>query len=322
MVEATTTTPAAAAAPKPLTVAEDMDARRIFPNVAEAAAYLAASAERFTDFGDIPLAMPGLVKDEEGNVKVDEESGQPETDPAVYSDSVDVMVALLRKQKGGVKAIVVAPIPKVSVLQESESGNAWVQKILHKELNHVAVRHLRDAEDVLSFVDQMPTTIEGYISSERGVGGIMETFDALYKGIDAALSTKLPVWAKARFIKSELKKALESKGYASEFYPALEDYKGQSLFEAALDIGVNAAKRKGLDPTIFERWKSTRNAKTYTPGDDEDEEELNLDSLTDALLEAEKPAAPATPSEPAAEGQPDAEQPATEDSEAPAEATA
>jgi hypothetical protein len=57
----------------------------------------------------------------------------------------------------------------------------------------------------------------------------METFDLLYKGIDAALSQKLPVWSKARFIKSELKKALESKGYASEFYPALEDYKGQSF---------------------------------------------------------------------------------------------
>jgi hypothetical protein len=315
MTDQATTTPAA---PKPLTVAEDMDARRIFPSVEEAAAYLAASAERFTDFGDIPLAMPGLVKDEEGNVVVNEESGQPETDPAIYTESVDVMVALLRKQKGGVKAIVVAPIPKISVLQESESGQAWVGKILHKELNHVAVRHLRDAEDVLSFVDQMPTTIEGYISSERGVGGIMETFDALYKGIDAALSTKLPVWSKARFIKSELKKALESKGYASEFYPALEDYKGQSLFEAALDIGVNAAKRKGLDPTIFERWKSTRNAKTYTPGEDEDEDELNLDSLTDALLEAEKPA-DATPSEEAA---PAAAEPEAEDSEAPAEATA
>jgi hypothetical protein len=127
-------------------------------------------------------------------------------------------------------------------------------KILHKELNHVAVRHLRDAEDPLSFVDQMPTTVDGYISSERGTGGIMETFDQLYKGIDAALAGKFPNWAKRRFIKGELKKALESKGYALEYYPDCEDYKGQSLFEAALAIGTNAAKRKGLDPTIFERW--------------------------------------------------------------------
>jgi hypothetical protein len=98
----------------------------------------------------------------------------------------------------------VAPVPKIDVLLDSPAGKSWVEKILHKELNHVAVRHLRDAEDVKNFVDQMPTTVEGYITSERGTGGIIETFNELYKGIDTALSAKLPVWAKARFIKSEL----------------------------------------------------------------------------------------------------------------------
>jgi hypothetical protein len=276
--------------PKALTVADDMDSRRVFPTVDAAQQYLAASAERFTDFGNVFVAAPGVGQDEEGNPVWDEE---------IYTPQMDVMVAVLRKQGKGVKAIVVAPVPKVNVLMESDAGKSWVEKILHKELNHVAVRHLRDAEDPGSFVDQMPTTVDGYITSERGTGGIMETFDLLYKGIDAALSQKLPVWSKARFIKSELKKALESKGYASEFYPALEDYKGQSLFEAALDIGISAAKRKGLDPAIFQRWKDTRNAKAYNAGEDEDEEELNLESLTDALLaddakpttEAETPAA-------------------------------
>jgi hypothetical protein len=211
------------------------------------------------------------------------------------------MVSVLRKQGKGVKAIVVAPVPKIDVLLDSPAGKSWVEKILHKELNHVAVRHLRDAEDVKNFVDQMPTTVEGYITSERGTGGIIETFNELYKGIDTALSAKLPVWAKARFIKSELKKALESKGYAAEFYPTLEDYKGQSLFDAALDIGINAARRKGLDPTIFERWKATRATKAFTADEDEDEEELNLESLTDALL-AEGADKPATAVEPAATG--------------------
>lgn len=253
------------------TVAENMAARRIFPNVTEATAYLTAAAESYSDFADIPVVGPGL--DEEGNF-----------DAEIYTDQMAVMVSKLRKQGKGVKAIIVAPIPRVDVLLESDAGRQWIDKILQKEMNHVAVRHLRDAEDVTTMIDQMPTTVEGYITSERGVGGIMETFDALYKAIDAALSKKLPVWDKARFIKSELKKALESKGYASEFFPALEDYKGQSLFEAALDIGINAAKRKGLDPTIFERWKATRDAKVYEAGEDEDEE-LDLDALTDALVE-------------------------------------
>jgi hypothetical protein len=164
-----------------------------------------------------------------------------------------------------------------------------VEKILHKELNHVAVRHLRDAEDVSTVVDQIPTTLDGYITSGReGGGGIMEAYDELYKQINATLAAKLPVWSKARFTKGELKKALESKGYAAEYYPAVEDYKGASLFETALQLGVAAAKRKGLDPTIFERWADTRNTKTFTPGDEEDDDSLDLDSLTDALIDSDK----------------------------------
>jgi len=292
----------------PPTVAEDMDARRIFPNFAEAQAYMAACSERFADLkaGEIPVAAPGVSEDGEPN-------------PEVYTDSMDVMVSVLRKQGKGVKAIVFAPVPKVSVLLDSDAGKAYVEKILHKELNHVAVRHLRDAEDPLSFVDQMPTTVDGYITSERGTGGIMETFDVLYKGIDSALSGKFPNWSKRRFIKSELKKALESKGYALEFYPDIEDYKGQSLFEAALALGTNAAKRKGLDPTIFERWASTRNSKTFTPDEQDEDEELNLDALTDALLDEGKTEEAAAPA--ATDVQPEASEPAGQDSE-PAEATA
>lgn len=294
--EANTTTPAAA---KVKTIGDDMPARRIFGTPDEAAAYLNQWTE-CPDWEGTALAAPA----------VNFETG--EFDPAIYTDSMNVMVSTL-KNKGKVKAIVVAPVPKVSVLLDSDAGKAWVEKILNKELNHVAVRHLRDAEDVRNFVDQMPTTVDGYISSERGTGGIMETFDALYKAIDQALAAKVTAWSKARFTKGELKKALESKGYALEFYPTIEDYKGQSLFEKALQTGIIAAKRKGLDPTIFERWTNTRNAKTYEPGD-EDEDELDLDNLADLLDESEATAETPVTSED--------EAPATDQAEAPADAEA
>jgi hypothetical protein len=277
-------------AAKPKTIADgDMTARRIFPNIDEATQYLTASAETFADFADVPIAAPAM--DAEGNFDAD-----------VYNDSTDVMVSVLRSGRK-VKAIVVAPIPKVGALLDSEEGRKWVEKILHKELNHVAVRHLRDAEDVTTVVDQIPTTLDGYITSGReGGGGIMEAYDELYKQINATLAAKLPVWAKARFTKGELKKALESKGYASEYYPAVEDYKGASLFETALQLGIAAAKRKGLDPTIFERWTDTRDAKAFTPGEDEDDDSLDLDSLTDALIDSDKPEAEAAPA-PAADSE-------------------
>jgi hypothetical protein len=284
---------------KAKTVADDMTARRIFPSLEEATQYLNASADTFkADWESYPIAAPGM--DADGNF-----------DEKIYSD-VDVMVSVLRNARK-VKAIVVAPIPRVDALLESEEGRKWVEKILHKELNHVAVRHLRDAEDVSTVVDQMPTTLDGYITSGReGGGGILESYDELYKQINATLGAKLPVWSKARFTKGELRKALESKGYAAEYYPAVEDYKGKSLFETALELGIAAAKRKGLEPTIFERWRDTRNSKTFEAGE-EDEGEFDLDALTDALVESEKdeeaPAKdeaeqPAAPEPAAAESEP------------------
>jgi hypothetical protein len=281
-------------AAKAKTVGDDMQSRRIFGNIDEATQYLTAAAETFSDFGDLPIAAPGM--DSEGQF-----------DAEIYNDATDVMVSVLRAGRK-VKAIVVAPIPKVGALLDSDEGRKWVEKILHKELNHVAVRHLRDAEDVSTVVDQMPTTLDGYITSGReGGGGIMEAYDELYKQINATLAAKLPVWSKARFTKGELKKALESKGYASEYYPAVEDYKGASLFETALQLGVAAAKRKGLDPTIFERWADTRVTKAFNAGEDEDEDELDLDSLTDALIENDEPKAEPTAEAAAPEAEPEAE---------------
>jgi hypothetical protein len=288
-----------AKAPEPKTVAEDMANRRVFsaeyrdmtaeeiaalaegegPHpilvksaVDAASEYLNASGSTFTDFGDYPLAAPGI--DDEGNFDSD-----------VYTDEMDVMVALLRN-KSKVKCIVVAPVPTLDSILSDAAGTDWATKILHKEMNHVAVRALREADDVSTVVDQIPTTRLGYIESNRGDGGILESFAELYKPVNATLSAKFPVWAKARLIKSELRKAFESKGYAQEFYAALEDYKGQSLFVVGLGLAIATAKRKGLDPTIFERWLATRDQKVYTPGEQQeaDEDEFNVDSLTEALL--------------------------------------
>lgn len=277
---------AAQAAPKVLTVADDMDSRRIFKNPEEAVAYLTHCGETFSDFGSIPLAAPGV--DEEGNF-----------DPAIYNDSMHVMVATLRNVGKGVKAIVVAPIPTLDAVLADPAAREWLtDRVLNKELNHVAVRALRTAEDISVVVDQMPTTLAAYYSTARESSGIMETFNALYKQLNEIMSKKVPSWAKARLVKSDLKRALESKGYAEEYYPALEN-RGEgkdSLFVVALQLAVQAAKLKGLDPTIFERWKETRDAKKFTGAPEEEAEDFDIDSLSAALVaapaEGEKKAEP------------------------------
>lgn len=284
MTDSTTASAKPASAPAVKTVADDMDSRRIFDTPAEATAYLKLMGETLSDFSTQEFAAVGI-------------NAEGVFDPAIYTDSMQVMVSTLRKAKGGIKAIVVCPIPSLTSLTADSVGTSWVERIIQKELNHVAVRSLREAEDISTVVDQMPTTRDAYISSARGEGGgIMETFNELYKAINSTLAAKAPVWAKARLPKNELKKAMQSKGYATEYFPALEN-RGEtkpSLFVVALQLGIAGAKKKGLDATIFERWTETRDAQAFTASDD-DNDDLDIGSLTDSLMTEEaKPAEAAT----------------------------
>lgn len=277
---------------KAKTVLDDMPSRRIFTSSADALAYLAQCAKEYSDFASIPFATPGI--DAEGNF-----------DPAIYVDGMNIAVAKLRTQKTGtekskIKAIVVAPFPSLDMILANDSGKTWIKAIIEKEQNHLAVRALRDAADISTVVDQMPTTLEAYITSGREGGtGIMKTFDDMFKVLNSTMAKNIGVWAKAKLTKGELKKAMESVGYAAEYYPALESYRDKSLFESALSLGIAGAKKKGLDPTIFERWLETRKTKAFTPGETEEDFDLD-DSLAELLKEEDEADAETAETEPAA----------------------
>lgn len=254
---------------KTVTVADNFPARSIFESTDAATEFLTASATRYEDWNDQNFVTVGL--------------GEEGFDSEVYTSDMDVMVAKLTRKDEGVKAIVIAPVPKIDAILASDSGRDWLTKIIHKELNHVAVRNLRDAEDVQAVADQIPSTLAAYTESGRASAGILESFNELYKSISATLAAKIPVWAKYNLRKNELRKALESKGYAMEIYRPLEDFKGKSLFDLAIEMGIAAAKAKGLDSAIFERWKETRHTKTYD-ADAADDESLDLDNLMGDML--------------------------------------
>ena len=176
MTEATETTQAAtpateAAKPKP--TLEGMTGYRTFANTDDATAYLAKCNDDFSDFDKQPFAMIGV--DESGAFR-----------PDVYTPDMRVRVAVLRnvprtvngkREPTTIKAIVVTPVPTLESLMSDEAGLAFVQKVLDKELNHVAVRPLRDAENLDTAMEQVPTTRAGFIESNRDAGGIMETFN-------------------------------------------------------------------------------------------------------------------------------------------------
>lgn len=284
-----------APAKKPETIIEGMDSRRMFDSPEDAAAYLNASSEKFSDFESATQVINGV--DGEGNF-----------DKAVYTPDTRVMVAVLanRGEKGKpstLKALVVTPAPKIDAILADPAGRAWLDKIIDKELNHVAVRQLRTADDVETVKDQMPLTLADYISSSReSTGGIMETFNTLFKGIIASVGAKSVNWAKARLTKNELKKAMESSAYAKEYYPTLEDRGDKpSLFVMAMQLGAREATKQGLDPAIFSKWTETRDQKALAAAQaDEESDDFDLDSLA-FVAEDEKPAAESAPAAATAE---------------------
>jgi hypothetical protein len=299
---------------KTVTTLEGMTGYRTFSTPDEATAYLAKCASDFSDFNDQPFALNAV-----------NDSG--EYDPEVYTEEMRVRVAVLKnvprtvggkKEPTTIKAIVVTPVPTIAAilgmsaddwnaLPES-AGKAWTVKVLDKELNHVAVRPLRDAENIATAIEQMPRTVGAFIESSRDAGGIMDTFNDLYQTINKKMGEKAPIWLKNRLIKSDLKKAMESKAYASEYFPALED-RGtdgegkarESLFVTALRFGQILAKHKGADAAIFDKWLATRDQQTLKVSETEDDDgDLSLDDLTADLTAEDSTPATATEDAPAA----------------------
>ena len=313
MTEATTP---AAAESKALTVIDDMDQRRLFDSVDEATAYIQKCQAEYSDFGAYPVAAVGLT--EEGDF-----------DPEVYTDDVRIAVSVLTKRGDGpnsttVHCIVIFPAPRLSAIlglpEGVELGNAagtdWLVGIMEKELNHVAVRQLRkaeNAEEIAEAVESMPTTVADYITSGReSTSGILETFNALWQIIKKGMGAKSKPFALANLSKKELRKAMESASYAATVYPQLEtrqNKKGEpeSLFVLAATFGQMLAKQESLDSTIFDRMLSQRDEKEISVA--EDEEEFDLEAMAASLAKK-------------AEGESSDEQPAASDEGEPVDESA
>lgn len=255
----------AAKTAKPETIADDLAQRSIFASPEDATPFL-ERISAYPDFDEPAQAFIGFT--DEGDF-----------DPQAYTPETEVIVAKLNRKGAGVKALVVAPIPTLEAIMADEAGREWARNILRKELNHVLVRPLREAENVTAVLSEVPTTLEAFITSGRdSTGSALESFDALHKELNEYFKNKFPVWAKAKLNKSELRKAFESAGYAAEYYPGLESRASGSFFVAALSVAVKFAKHKGFDSAIFERWLATRDQATFDANADE-----GLDDI-DSLL--------------------------------------
>jgi len=283
------------------TVLDDMPARTLCNSVDDATAFISRCQTDYADFDSYPVAFAGCTED-------------GEFDPAVYDDSMQVSIAKLTERGEGknsstIKAIVIYPSPRIDSILLTETGKAWAAAILAKELNHVAVRALRKADDADSFaaaIASIPTTIGEFTTSGReSTGGIAETYNDLWQIIKKAMGQKSKAFALANLSKKELRKAMESASYAAAMYPLLEtrtNKKGdaESYFEVAATFGSLIAKQQGKDPAIFDKMLLTRDEKQIdVTGDDEDE--FDLDAMAAALAPAVDAGIEAAPEPAAAE---------------------
>lgn len=291
--------------PKPKTVLEDMPSRVIKDTHEEAIAYITNAFETYTDFGQYEVISPidASRKDPETGEVVgatglgQDADGKLVFDPEIFPADQRVMIAVLTQrgdgeQKSKVKAIVVSPAPTLDQIIADEQGKKWLDKIVGTELNRLAVRPLRPEDANISdqtVLDSLPKSLADYVSSTRGSSTLLEAFEAHWKAVKAALSKLSKPWKLQNLSKRELKFAMSSAAYASQWYPTLEGNKSGSLFVFALKAFEMEAKKAGQDASIFAQWLATRDSHVISQEEEEEADEISLDALTAAM------AAPATP---------------------------
>lgn len=276
--------PATKAPSKPKTVAEDMPDRRLFDSIPSAVAYLLACQTDYSDFPTQTAIVVGLTADSEG---------KPTLDPAIYTDGMLIQVQVLQNRVAAVKddknvvlvpgystvkAIVVSPVPTLESILSDDEGKLFVQRLLDTQLSHIAMRRLREAEDVMAVADTIPTTRAAFLNSGRDNAGAMESFDDLWKDVNTFLKGKVAMWNRYSLTKQQARSALANKAYAESYYGPLE---AQGVFGFVLALFKTYADKTGKSPAIFDRWIATRESKVLDQV--EDETGFNADALLASL---------------------------------------
>lgn len=282
----TTNNESATRAAKQKTVLDDMASRMLFDSMDDATAYIQRCQSEYIDFAEQPIAAVGLT-------------AEGEFDPEIYTDTMRIAVSVLTQRGAGpgqstVKAIVIYPSPRLESVINDPAGATWLTGILEKELNHVAVRNLRrvGTKDGPSFedaIESIPTTLADYVTSSReATSGILAVYNDLWQIIKKALGKQFKAFGLANLSKKELRKSIESAGYAAAFYPQLEERvskktgEKESLFEIAAKFGGLLAKEQGLDPAFFDKALEERDEQTFNIAEDEDEE-FDLEAMAAEL---------------------------------------
>jgi hypothetical protein len=271
---------------EPETVLSHMPSRSTFGNAEEALAFIEKMAAECSDFGEYPGLTVGLTEDGAFN-------------PEIYNDSMQVTVARLT-EKGDKKtgketrvvAIVVYPTPKLDAVWSEDAGKIWLQALIEKEANLVAMRALRRDGDLAAGVDAMPTTLADYWTPATSAGsGTYAVYNELWQAVRDATGENIPAVKAAGLSKKQFRNCLESASFAEEAYPRLETRRNKagqeySAFVYALHTAIALAKGESLDPAFFENCLANRNDKVIEFADS-GEDDIDLDFMAEGEDENE-----------------------------------
>ena len=291
--------------------------RRVFATLALAGVALGAIAAASTDFDSIPLVTPGASFDETG-------AFIPEA-PEWTADSHEIMLAPLatkavKAADGTVTkpakliALVFCPIPTVDAASADDAGLLALNEVWRKEMNHRAVRKLRNSENVQAAASEMPLSLESFVTAQDSGPSGLEAFDDHWLTVSQVLAKQVPAWA-ARFPggkgKASIRGAVENAAKAAALFGELEAFgkPAQSLFVRLLQTTVKLATKAGQDVTLLDAWLKTRDAQTYDQTA-EATDTGSLDGMFDDLL-----AEPDAPTE-GDESEPEGDPPTTDDATA------
>lgn len=250
----------------------DIPARQVFTagdNAAAAAAEYLARILKTPGANDLPMVVYGVTA--EGGI-----------DWTKYA-AADIYVIMLRNKGAGYRALVVQPAPSKSTFLKSPESAHWINDILETQIAHKMMRSLRAvkgdtaAQITSDDIDAIPHTIADYVATLR-LGGAVALWNKHSKRLIDALGKKVPAFASQRFTKELLRKAIESKAFATAIYPHFEE---RDFFTKIADSLIATGQREGSDTSLIQTWKDRRDEVSADDAGVEGLDDFEMDDLFD-----------------------------------------
>lgn len=144
--------------------------------------------------------------------------------------------------------LVVAAVPTLDTVMAEASGRKFVADAIASELAERVVSAVRPRGESAEFGGTMPFSVTEFLTAGRRESG-KSTFNKIAGHFVKALKRKgIPFMSKGL-----LEQVLQSSAFAAQQFPYPQD-----AWVKVLDAMIDYARNEGLDPSILEHWRNTR----------------------------------------------------------------